>query len=178
MMNIPIFGFKTTRRFAVIAIVASFIFSNVFAVGSLNSDKTIASSSAMAKYTTNLTQLGRDGRLRENLSVEKETIRLINMLAEGGVRQPVIIDEDKGVQDAIVEQVALRIAKGAVPAKLAGRSIIKLETDALFSNERSDPAPAINAIVRDLVASKGQAILFVDELTNLVGAHRREHKSF
>src|SRR5258706_8964460 len=109
-MKISIFGFATTRRFAAIAILASFVFSNAFAVGAIRGDKTnvAATSSATAKYTTDLTQLGREGRLRENLNFENETARLIKVLAEGGIRQPVIVDEDKAVKEGVVEQAALR----------------------------------------------------------------------
>ena len=117
-MKISIFDFTNTKRFASIAILASFVFSNAFAVEILN-DKTKASTTPMAKYTTDLTQLGREGRLRENLSFENETVRLLKVLAEGGVRQPVIVNDDKGVQETIVEQAALRLAKGSVPAALA-----------------------------------------------------------
>ena len=141
VMKITIFNPTTTRRFAAIAILVSFVFSNAFAADALRSDKTIvAASSATAKYTTDLTQLGREGRLRENLSFENETARLIKVLAEGGFRQPVIVDEDKAVQETIVEQLALRIAKGTVPAGLAGRSIVKVDAAALFSNARTAAA--------------------------------------
>lgn len=93
------------------------------------------------------------------------------MLSEGGIRQPVVIDEDKEVQDTIVEQAALRVARGNVPAGLAGRSILKVETGALFSAARTkgDATAAIDAIVNDAVASRGRIILYVDETTNFVG---------
>ncbi len=171
-MKISVFGFTTTRRFAAISILASFVFTNVFAVNALRGNNPVAVSNATAKYTTDLTQLGREGRLRENLSFENETLRLINALAEGGVRQPVIIDEDKAVQETVVEQLALRIAKGNVPKALAGKSILKIETDVLFSNAHSanDVAQIVDSIVTDAVASKGQTILYINELTNFVGS--------
>jgi len=170
-MKISVFGFTTTRRFAAIAILASFVFSNVFAVDALRSEKYNVVSTATAKYTTDLTQLGREGRLRADLSLEAETMRLIKVLGEG-VRQPVVVNENKGVQQAIVEQAALRIAKGTVPANLANKTILKLETDVLFSNARTPAAiaEAVNAIIKDAIASKGQTILFIDELTSLVGS--------
>src|SRR5438067_1762193 len=158
-----IFGFAMTRRFASIAILASFVFSNALAVNVLRGDnKNVpARSSATAKYTTDLTQLGREGRLRENLSFESGAVRLIKVLAEGGVRQPVIVDEDKAVQDSVVEQVAIRIARGSVPANLKDKSILKLETATLFSNALSeaDLAKIIDSIVNDAIASKGRTIL-------------------
>ncbi|MEP6788515.1 MAG: S8 family serine peptidase, partial [Acidobacteriota bacterium] len=177
-----ILSLSATRRIVSIAILASFVVSNAFAVNAVRgvAATVVSSPSATAKYTTDLTQLGREGRLRETLSFDKETSRLVKVLAEGGVRQPVLIDEDKGVQNTIVEQAALRIAKGSVPTGLAGRSIIKLETAALFSNAHSQEqlVQAVNSIVSDAVASKGQTILFVDELTNLVGAGAAKTKFF
>jgi len=74
-MKISIFDLTTTKRFVAIAILASFVFSNVFAVNALRNDKsTVNVSTATAKYTTDLTQLGREGRLREDLSFESETL--------------------------------------------------------------------------------------------------------
>ena len=179
-MKISVFGFTATRQFAAIAILASFVFSNVFAVNQLRGDKTNVVSSATAKYTTDLTQLGREGRLRAVLSFENETSRLVKVLAEGGVRQPVIVNEDKAVQDAIVEQVAIRIAKGQVPQGLAGKSILKLETANLFSNARlaAETAQVIDSIVSDVIESNGQTILFVDELTNFVGSDAASNNLF
>src|SRR4051794_6568255 len=169
-MKIPIIGFTTTRRFAAIAILASFVFPNVFALtASRNDNKPVVTRSATtAKYTTDLTQLGREGRLRENLSFENETAQVIKVLAEGGVRQPVVINNDKEVQESIIEQAAVRIAKGSVPAILAGRTILKIETASLFSDARSkaEAAQIIDSIVNDAVASRGQIILYVDELTS------------
>src|SRR5688572_12293592 len=119
-MKISVFGFTTTRRFASIAIIASFVFSNALALGTVRGGKTVTTTSREgANYTTDLTQLGREGRLRENLNFENETMRLIKVLGEGGKRQPVIVDEDRAVFEIIVEQAALRIAKGNAPANLA-----------------------------------------------------------
>src|SRR5438874_2921014 len=177
-----VFSLATTRRLASIAVLASFVFSNVFAVYAIGGGdtKVVTKSPATAKYTTDLTQLGREGRLRENLSFEKETLRLVKVLAEGGVRQPVIVDEDKAVQDSVVEQVAIRIARGSVPANLKDKSILKLETATLFSNALSeaDLAKIIDSIVNDAIASKRQIILYVDELTNLVGSKAAKTKLF
>lgn len=181
-MKIKTFGFTTTRRFAAIAILASFILSNAFAFDALRG-KTVnvpAVSATTAKYTTDLTKLAREGRLSEDLSVEAETSRLIKVLSEGGVRQPVVVDKDSAVQELIVEQAVIRIAKGQAGAKLNGRTILKIETDVLFSNNRTkaDIASAVDSIVADVVATKGQTILYVNELTNLVGKDAVNTKLF
>jgi subtilisin family serine protease len=169
-----IFGFASTKRLAAVIILGSFVFSNVIAGTVIGSDhgSTGSKSSATTKYTTDLTQLGREGRLRENLNFENETTRLIKVLAEGGVRQPVIVDEDKATIETIVEQLAIRTANGKVPANLAGKSVIKIDTPLLFSNARTAAAIAqiVDSIVNDAIASKGKTILYIDELTSLVGA--------
>ncbi len=177
-MKVSVNKFSILKRTASLALLASLLFSNAFAVTALLDDtrsdikKVAANASAIAKYTTDLTQLGREGRLRENLSFEKETARLIKVLAEGGARNPVIIDEDKATQDTIVDQLAIRMAKGSVSANLAGKKLIKLEAAVLYSNTRSEAevAAAYAAILDEVVASNGKTILYTDELTNLIGS--------
>src|SRR4030095_10453346 len=87
----------------------------------------------------------------------------------GSVRQPVILDDDAAVQNGIVEQLAIRMAKGSVPGTLAGKKLVKLETASLFSNIRSnaEAAAEISALLAEVAASKGKIILFLDELSNL-----------
>jgi serine protease AprX len=173
-MKIPIFGFTATRRAISIALLASFVFTNAFAVDALRRDTklSVPVSAATANYTTDLTELGRNGSLRQDLRFDAETAQLIKMLAEGGVRQPVIIDQDKDVLNTVVEQAALRIAKGNVPAGLKDREIIKIDVANLFSNARdkASAAKTIAAVVDDAIASNGRMILFVDELTSFVGS--------
>ncbi|MGI8409841.1 MAG: hypothetical protein ACR2M8_08195, partial [Pyrinomonadaceae bacterium] len=117
----------------------SFIFTNLAAVSAFASDsnETPAYSTLTTRFATDLTQLGRQGRLRENLNFENETNRLIKVLAGGGLRQPVIVDDKGENQDIIVEQLAIRMAKGSVSNELAGKKLLKLETSVLFSTGKS-----------------------------------------
>jgi len=126
----------------------------------------------MAKYTTDLTQLGHDGRLRENLNFEAETTRLMKMLGKDSGRQPVLLNDDKANQETIVEQLALRIAKGNVPTDLLNKKVIKLETAFLFSTAKTpaDATAALDAVLRGVIASRGQTIIYVDELSNLIAS--------
>src|SRR5262245_56439182 len=109
-----------TKRALSLAVLLSLVISNAFAVLPVSGTEKKAStaSAPLAIYTTDLTQLGRLGRLRESLSFEKETNRLIEVLGKGGSRQPVIIDEKGESQDEIVDQLAIRVAKGDVPDSL------------------------------------------------------------
>ena len=108
--------------------------------------------------TTDLTQLGREGRLRENLNLEAETLQLIKVLGGNGSRQPMILDEKNENQDALVEQLAIRIANGNAPA-LNGKRILKLEAPTLFSHSKSDAESEakLNAVIDNAIASNGPA---------------------
>ena len=99
-----------------LTLLYSFFFTNIVAVGAFaaNRSETSSNSPAVTRFTTDLTQLGRDGRLRENLSLESDTLRLIKVLAGGGQRQPVILDEKGESQALVVEQLAIRIAGGTL----------------------------------------------------------------
>ena len=157
-----------------LTLLYSFIFTNIVAVGAFaaNKNESPSNSSATARFTTDLTQLGRDGRLRENLSLENDTLRLIKVLAGGGQRQPVIVDQKGENQDFVVEQLAMRIANGGVNSNLSGVSIIKLETATLFSSAASsgEASARIESVIDEVVASNNKPILFIDELTNVLEA--------
>ena len=114
-----------------------------------------------------MTQLGREGRLRQNPSFEKETAKLIEVLGNDGTRQPVIIDETGNYRDIVVEQLAIGIAAGNVPDALKDKTILKLETPVVFSNARSnaEATTLVNTVLDKALAAKGRTILFVDELT-------------
>ncbi|HTK38203.1 MAG TPA: S8 family serine peptidase, partial [Pyrinomonadaceae bacterium] len=158
-----------------LTLLLSFLITNA-AAGRSNVAETAAVRSAItaSALTTDLTQLGREGRLRESLSFEKDVMRLIEVLEKGGSRQPVLVDEKGESQDVIVEQLAIRIANGAVPDSLKDKRIVKLETDVLFSNANSQAELTnnVNKIVDEAVSSNRSVILFVNELTNFIGSDR------
>ncbi|HEX3102486.1 MAG TPA: S8 family serine peptidase, partial [Pyrinomonadaceae bacterium] len=163
-----------TKKAVSLTLLLSLVITNAFAVrpvsGTGNKASNTPTSSAI--YTTDLTQLGRQGRLRVSLSFEKEVNRLVEVLGKGGVRQPVIVDEKGQSQDEIVDQLAVRIAKGDVPDSLKNRTVVKLMTKVLFSNAKTpqDVDAVVNSVVDQAVASKSQTILYVDELSNFVQA--------
>jgi len=161
-----------TRAITLI-IAVSFVFSNIALVAMANDrSEALAASTATAKYTTDLTQLGREGRLRENLNFEAETTRLMKMLGKDSGRQPVLLNDDKASQETIVEQLALRISRGNAPSDLLNKKVIKLETAFLFStaNNPADAMAAVDAVLRGVIASRGQTIIYIDELSNLIAS--------
>ena len=164
---------STVKKFSIknkmlsLILLYSFIFTNVFAVQvfAQTSLQTKISVSALAKYTTDLTGLALNGRLRVSDAYHNETTRLMKSLTGGELRQTVILDETSENQELVIEQTAIRAAK-----ELPAKRILKLEVGSIYSNAKSDAevAEITNSIFSEL-ARKGDTILFVDELTNFIG---------
>src|SRR5690348_15863388 len=141
---------------AALAILCSFIFSNAALAAVVSSDLKMSASNTPATMTTDLTQLGRDGRLGQNPNLESKVEQLVEVLEKGGARQPLIVDQKEEIQQAIVEQLAIRLAKGDVPVKVKGIIVTKVEDTILFSNAKTDAevASKINEIIDQAEASK------------------------
>src|SRR5689334_22497191 len=93
---------STIARFVALTLLISIVLSNAALSAAFVGDKSTTATTSV----TDLTQLGREGRLRENPNFAHETARLLEVLAQGGSRQPLIVDEGGLTQDAIVEQLA------------------------------------------------------------------------
>jgi hypothetical protein len=160
--------FSLARKTISFCLIVAFAFTNVVALETLG--MTSSNESALATFTTDLTQLGRQGRLRQSPSFETEVNKVLAMLEKGGGRQPVIVDENGSVQDEIVEQIALRIAKGTVAESMRTKSLIKLETTSLFSNSVSSAQlnAAVSLILEPVLSSQGETILFVEDMPAFV----------
>src|SRR3954466_12538349 len=101
-MNLSPNHFSILKKAISLTLLLSFVFTNIAAVTTFAADTKQMSPNltAVAKYTTDLTQLGRKGSLRENLNLENEALRVIEVLGKGGLRQPVVLDEKSENQDA------------------------------------------------------------------------------
>ena len=154
------------RKAISLSLIAAFLFTNAAVSAVLASDVPTIN----IKFVTDLTQLGREGRLRESLGFEAEVNSVIAALEKGG-KQPVIVDENGSVQDEIVEQIALRLASD----KDNKKSLLKLETTTLYSNLRDTEKfdAAVASIVDTVLATKGTSVLFVESLTALASAKRQ-----
>ena len=108
--------FSLARKTISLCLLAAFVVTNVVAVRTLAGNGSTASSNVLASatFTTDLTQLGHEGRLRQSLSFETYINQVIEVLEKGGSQQPVIVDQNGSVQDEIVEQIAIRTVKGDV----------------------------------------------------------------
>ena len=164
--------FSFIRKTITLCLIMTFVLSNVTGLVLAAGNESVP---AFATFTTDLTQLGRQGRLRQTPNFESEIAQVLEVLGKGDGRHPVILDDNGSVQDEIVEQIALRVTKGSVPESMRELSLVKLETATLFSNstDSSKFNAALTEILDRVVAAKGQTLLFVDDLTAFVNSANR-----
>ncbi len=124
------------------------------------------------KYTTNLTDSARKGKLDPVIGRENEIRRLMEVLSRRTKNNPVLIGEAGVGKTAIVEGLASRIAKGDVPESLKDKDLIRLDLGTLVAGTkyRGEFEERVKALLRELKKADGNYVLFIDELHTLVGA--------
>ncbi|MBQ3005366.1 MAG: ATP-dependent Clp protease ATP-binding subunit, partial [Clostridia bacterium] len=124
----------------------------------------------LGQYCTDLTAKARDGRIDRIIGRESEIHRVIQILCRRSKNNPCLIGEPGVGKTAIAEGLALRIASGDVPAKLANKEIHLLDLTALVAGTqfRGQFESRIKGLVEE-VRAEGNIILFIDEVHNLVG---------
>ena len=121
-------------------------------------------------YCTNLTQKAKDGKIDRIIGRDNEIYRAIQILCRRSKNNPCLIGEPGVGKTAIAEGLALRIASGDVPAKLANKEIHLLDLTSLVAGTpfRGQFEGRVKGLVEE-VKSEGNIILFIDEVHNLVG---------
>ena len=121
-------------------------------------------------YCTNLTQKAREGKIDRIIGRDNEIYRVIQILCRRSKNNPCLIGEPGVGKTAIAEGLALRIANGDVPAKLANKEIQLLDLTSLVAGTqfRGQFEGRVKGLVEE-VKSEGNIILFIDEVHNLVG---------
>src|SRR5699024_6418096 len=124
----------------------------------------------LGNYCTNLTAKAKKGEIDAIIGREKEISRAIQILCRRTKNNPCLIGEPGVGKTAIAEGLAIKIAKGEVPARLADKEIYLLDLTALVAGTqfRGQFEGRIKGLV-DEVKSEGNIILFIDEVHNLVG---------
>jgi len=127
---------------------------------------------ALAKYSRDLTQAAREGRLDPVIGRDEEIRRTIQVLVRRTKNNPVLIGEPGVGKTAIVEGLARRIVEGDVPTLLEDKTLVELDLSAMVAGAkyRGEFEERLKAVLKEIEASEGRIITFIDELHTVVGA--------
>ncbi|MFA6254092.1 MAG: AAA family ATPase [Candidatus Paceibacterota bacterium] len=131
---------------------------------------------AIEKFTKNLTDLARADKLDPVIGREEEIRRVMEILSRRTKNNPVLVGEAGTGKTAIVEGLAIRIAKGEAPESLRDREIVSLDLGMLLAGTkyRGEFEERLKNIIKEIEKSDGRIILFIDEIHTIVGAGAAE----
>ena len=131
---------------------------------------------SLEKYGRDLTRLASQGKLDPVIGRDEEIRRVIQILSRRTKNNPVLIGEPGVGKTAIVEGLAQRIIKGDVPEGLKQKRVVVLDMGALVAGAkfRGEFEERLKAVLKEVQASQGQVLLFIDELHTVVGAGAAE----
>jgi len=127
---------------------------------------------SLEKYGRDLTAAARDGKLDPVIGRDEEIRRTIQILSRRTKNNPVLIGEPGVGKTAIVEGLAQRIVNGDVPQALQNRQLVSLDMGALIAGAKylGEFEERLKAVLKEVTASQGQIVLFIDEIHTVVGA--------
>jgi len=126
----------------------------------------------LEKYSRDLTQMAREGKLDPVIGRDNEILRLIQILSRRTKNNPVLIGEAGVGKTAIVEGLAQKIANNDVPEILAGKKVISLDLGSMIAGSRfrGEFEERLKSAIEEVQRAQGEIILMIDELHTVVGA--------
>ena len=127
---------------------------------------------ALTRFAVNLNERARSGKLDPVIGREEEIRRVLQILSRRTKNNPILIGEPGVGKTAIAEGLAHRIVDGDVPENLKSKQVYSLDMGALIAGAKyqGEFEERLKAVVKEVVASNGEVILFIDEIHTLVGA--------
>ena len=131
---------------------------------------------SLSKYAINLNDRARNGKLDPVIGRDEEIRRILQILSRRTKNNPMLVGEPGTGKTAIAEGLAMRIVRGDVPENLKSKQIYSLDMGALVAGAKykGEFEERLKAIVKEVTASDGEIILFIDEIHTLVGAGKGE----
>jgi len=131
---------------------------------------------ALSKYSINLNDRARNGKLDPVIGRDEEIRRVLQILSRRTKNNPMLVGEPGTGKTAIAEGLAMRIVRGDVPENLKSKQIYSLDMGALVAGAKykGEFEERLKAIVNEVTKSDGEIILFIDEIHTLVGAGKGE----